>query len=103
MKVYLIYKRTEDDKEDIFTSFHTNKNLAKFSIGLYEDMYIHESDMTENEYQRFSNDNEDKKLMVYKHSTHVGYIILRKCDAERIIRGMDVCYICKEILDDSLE
>lgn len=50
MKVYLIYKRTEDNEEDIFMSFCTNKNLAKFSIKLYEDMYIHESDMTENEY-----------------------------------------------------
>ena len=92
MKVYLIYKHNEDGKKDTFMSFHANENLAKLSIGMYKEMYIHESEMTENEYNKFYERYKDKELVCLKHHMHIGFVLLRRIDLGRLLNRHEYIY-----------
>lgn len=93
MKVYLIlkYKLDDDRYNSEFVGFHKNGNLADFATRLYNDMHVHEVEMSEEGYKNFRNMHKAKEILVLKNlSTHIGYLIIRRCDIKEAIRGYDV-------------
>lgn len=93
MKVYLIlkYKSNYDKYNSEFASFHTNKNFAEFAVKLYNDMHVHEVEMSKKGYKTFYNMHKNKELLALKNlTTHIGYLIIRRCDIKQAIRGYDI-------------
>ena len=93
MKVYLIYKYKSDNEKynGEFMAFHTNGGLTEFSIRLYKDMHVHEVEMSEKGFENFYNMHKNKEIIMLKNlSTHIGYLISRRCDIKEAMRGYDI-------------
>lgn len=87
MKVYLIHKYESDDEKykSEFVSFCTSEKLASFATKLYYNMHVHEIEMSEISYENFYNMHKAKDLIVVKNKSHIGYIIMRRCDIYELI------------------
>ena len=90
MKVYVIYKDTENE-ENIFEGFTTNRWIAEMCIALYKDVYIVDNELTEEQYNDFCKHAKGKELRVYKVRNGLGVMICRGCDRMRLtVRGCEI-------------